>query len=191
MQLLACLFVRYHSSNLVFSVSHCNIVNDKQKWKRSIPVMLLICSHRIFCLRQADTMTETTDCQEQRLTVVLPQYSIPSNPWFTHLLLQVLFPLVHFLYSLTTSQRNHLMQMEHLPYQNCLLPLLPPLLRRLREKACQVKQCLHTSLIMSGLFMLVGSDMQFLDLQTFISNLHPLMNFNTNSEYKSTICATF
>lgn len=122
------------SSNWIFSVSHCNIVNDKQKWTRSIPVMPLICSHRIFCLRQADTMTETTDCQEQRLTVVPPQCNIPSKQWFINLLPQLLFLLVRFLYSLITSQRNRLMQMEHLPYQNCLHPPLPSLYRKQREK---------------------------------------------------------
>lgn len=81
-------------------------------------------------------MTETTDCQEQRLTVVLLQYSIPSNPWFIQLLPQALFLLVHFLYNLITSQRNPLMLMEHLLYQNCLHPHLPSLHRKQREKVC-------------------------------------------------------
>lgn len=84
-------------------------------------------------------MTETTDCQEQRLTVVLLQYSIPSNQWFIQLLPQALFLLVHFLYNLITSQRNPLMLMEHLLYQNCLHPHLPSLHRKQREKVCLMK----------------------------------------------------
>lgn len=109
------------------------------KWKTSIPVTPVICSHRIFYLRQAGTMTETTDCQEQRLTVVLLQYSIPSNQWFIQLLPQALFLLVHFLYNLITSQRKPLMLMEHLLYQNCLHPHLPSLHRKQREKVCLMK----------------------------------------------------
>lgn len=84
-------------------------------------------------------MTETTDCQEQRLTVVLLQYSIPSNRWFIQLLPQALFLLVHFLYNLITSQRKPLMLMEHLLYQNCLHPHLPSLHRKQREKVCLIK----------------------------------------------------
>uniref|UniRef100_A0A8I3NGC1 WW domain-containing adapter protein with coiled-coil n=1 Tax=Canis lupus familiaris TaxID=9615 RepID=A0A8I3NGC1_CANLF len=103
--------------------------------KTSIPVMPVVCSHRIFCLKQADTMTETTDCQEQRLTVVLRQYSTPSNQWFIQLLPQALFLLVHLRYSLITSQRNHLMLMEHLLYQNCLHPHLLSLHRKQKEKS--------------------------------------------------------
>uniref|UniRef100_A0A0A0MSR1 WW domain-containing adapter protein with coiled-coil n=2 Tax=Homo sapiens TaxID=9606 RepID=A0A0A0MSR1_HUMAN len=108
--------------------------NCELKWKTSIPVMPVVCSHRIFCLKQADTMTETTDCQEQRLTVVLRQYSTPSNQWFIQLLPQALFLLVHLRYSLITSQRNHLMLMEHLLYQNCLHPHLLSLHRKQKEK---------------------------------------------------------
>lgn len=84
-------------------------------------------------------MTETTDCQEQRLTVVLLQYSIPSKQWFIQLLPQALFLLVRFLYNLITSQRNPLMLMEHLLYQNCLHPHLPSLHRKQREKVCLMK----------------------------------------------------
>lgn len=110
-----------------------------QKWKTSIPVTPVVCSHRIFCLKQAGTMTETTDCPGQRLTVVLLQYSIPSNQWFIQLLPQALFLLVHFLYNLITSQRNPLMLMEHLLYQNCLHLHLPSLHRKQREKVCLIK----------------------------------------------------
>lgn len=108
--------------------------------------MPVVCSHRIFCLKQADTMTETTDCQEQRLTVVLRQYSTPSNQWFIQLLPQALFLLVHLRYSLITSQRNHLMLMEHLLYQNCLHPHLLSLHRKQKEKVCHYYQMLHVEL---------------------------------------------
>lgn len=104
------------------------------EWKTSIPAMPVVCSHRIFCLKQADTMTKTTDCQEQRLTVALRQYSTPSNQWFIQPLPQALFLLVHLRFSLITSQRNHLMLMEHLLYQNCLHPQLLSLHRKQREK---------------------------------------------------------
>lgn len=136
-------------------ISHCNLRlvsnlifffllqrylgNPEKKWKTSIPVTPAVCSHRIFYLKQAGTMTETTDCQEQRLTVVLLQYSIPSNQWFIQLLPRALFLLVHFLYNLITSQRNPLMLMEHLLYQNCLHPHLPSLHRKQREKVCLLK----------------------------------------------------
>lgn len=117
-----------------FSFLQRYLGNPEKKWKTSIPVTPVVCSHRIFYLKQAGTMTETTDCQEQRLTVVLLQYSIPSNQWFIQLLPQALFLLVHFLYNLITSQRNPLMLMEHLLYQNCLHPHLPSLHRKQREK---------------------------------------------------------
>lgn len=133
-------------SRLIGQVSNLNLffllqyyfVNPEQKWKTSIPVTQVVCSHRIFCLKQADTMTETTDCHEQRLTVVLLQYNILSNQWFIQLLPQALFLLVHFLYNLITSQRNPLMPMEHLLYQNCLHPHLPSLHRKQREKVCHL-----------------------------------------------------
>ena len=64
-------------------------------------------------------------------------YSTPSKQWFIQLLPQALFLLVHLLYRLITSQRNHLMLMEHLPYQNCLHPHLLSLLREQKEKVCR------------------------------------------------------
>lgn len=128
--------LRLVSNIIFFFLLQCYLGNPEKKWKTSIPVTPAVCSHRIFYLKQAGTMTETTDCQEQRLTVVLLQYSIPSNQWFIQLLPQALFLLVHFLYNLITSQRNPLMLMEHLLYQNCLHPHLPSLHRKQREKVC-------------------------------------------------------
>lgn len=84
------------------------------RWMRNIPMTPAACFHRTFCLRQAGTMTETTDCPEQRLTAVQPQCSTLLNLWFTRLLPQAVFPLVLLQYSLITLlQRSHLMQMEH------------------------------------------------------------------------------
>lgn len=128
-------------SNLIFFflLIATSLGESWKKWKTSIPVTPAVCSHRIFYLKRAGTMTETTDCQEQRLTVVLLQFSIPSKQWFIQLLPQALFLLVHFLYNLITSQRNPLMLMEHPLYQNCLHPHLPSLHRKQREKVCLMK----------------------------------------------------
>ena len=144
LKVLVCCYISWCSrqdSNVIFflppSVIPTSLFsNCELKWKTSIPVMPVVCSHRIFCLKQADTMTETTDCQEQRLTVVLRQYSTPSNQWFIQLLPQALFLLVNLRYSLITSQRNHLMLMEHLLYQNCLHSHLLSLHRKQKEKVC-------------------------------------------------------
>lgn len=128
-----------HHSNVyvspLFSLQHH--FERELKWKRSIPVRPVMRTLRIFCLRQADTMTATTDCPEQRLNAVLPQNSTTANQWFCQLLLpQALFLLVPLLYYLVTSQRNPLLQMELLLYRNCHHPHPPPQYRNLKGKVC-------------------------------------------------------
>ena len=72
-------------------------------------------------------------------------YSTPSKQWFIQLLPQALFLLVHLLYRLITSQRNHLMLMEYLLYQKCLHQHLLSLLKEQKEKNLhQEKSLYHT-----------------------------------------------
>lgn len=105
-----------------------------QLWRRNIPVIPARCSHRISCPKQAGTMTETTDCQEQTLTVVLPQCNSQLKQRFTQLLPQARFLLALLQYSLIILlQRNLMMQMELL-YPNCLHPHLPYQCRNLKGK---------------------------------------------------------